>query len=45
MACCTVAGQGAGIAAALSVRAKRPLDRMDIATVQRELDHPGVRYR
>lgn len=45
MACCAVAGQGAGIAAALSVRDGRPLDRVDIAAVQCELDRQGVRYR
>jgi hypothetical protein len=45
MACCAVAGQGAGVAAAVSVRSRRPLDRVDIGAVQRELERQGVRYR
>ena len=44
MACCAVAGQGAGIAAALSIKAGRDLDRIDISTVQAELARQGVRY-
>ena len=45
MACCAVAGQGAGIAAALSIRHQTPLERIDIGQLQRELDRQGVRYR
>jgi FAD dependent oxidoreductase len=45
MACCAVAGQGAGIAAAVSIRTGRPLDRVEIGAVQRELERQGVRYR
>jgi hypothetical protein len=45
MACCAVAGQGAGIAAALSVRDGRELDRIGIAAVHRELERQGVRFR
>ena len=45
MACCAVAGQGAGIAAALSIRHRTPLERIDIGQLQRELDRQGVRYR
>ncbi len=45
MACCAVAGQGAGIAAALSIRHQTPLERVDIGQLQRELDRQGVRYR
>ena len=45
MACCAVAGQGAGIAAALSLRTARELDRVDVALVQAELERQGVRYR
>jgi ribulose 1,5-bisphosphate synthetase/thiazole synthase len=45
MACCAVAGQGAGVAAGVSVRTGRPLDRVDIGLVQRELERQGVRYR
>jgi ribulose 1,5-bisphosphate synthetase/thiazole synthase len=44
MACCAVAGQGAGIAAALSIKAGEELDRIDISTVQKELARQGVRY-
>jgi len=36
---------GAGIAAAVSVKTGRPLDGIDIALVQGELDRQGVRYR
>jgi hypothetical protein len=45
MACCAVAGQGAGVAAALSVRQQRALDQVDIGLLQRELDRQQVRYR
>jgi ribulose 1,5-bisphosphate synthetase/thiazole synthase len=40
MACCVVTGQGAGVAAGLSVR-----DQAGIGAVQRELGRQGVRYR
>jgi ribulose 1,5-bisphosphate synthetase/thiazole synthase len=43
MACCTVAGQGAGVAAALSVKDGVALDRVDMAAVQAELERQGVR--
>lgn len=45
MACCAVAGQGAGIAAAVSIRCQRPLDQVDIGQLQQELDRQGVRHR
>jgi FAD dependent oxidoreductase len=44
MACCAVAGQGAGIAAAISLKSGRELDRVDIGLVQSELDRQGARY-
>jgi len=44
MACCAVTGQGAGIAAAVSLRTGRELDRVDVALVQAELERQGVRY-
>ena len=44
MACCAVTGQGAGIAAALSLKSNSELDRIDISQVQGELDRQGVRY-
>ena len=43
MACCAVAGQGAGVAAALSVKSGRALDSIDIAAAQAELRRQGVR--
>lgn len=45
MACCAVAGQGAGIAAAESVRSGRSLRAFDIDSIQRELDRQGVRHQ
>ena len=45
MSCCAVNGQGAGIAAALSVKHNADLDRVPIAAIQGELDRQGVRYR
>ena len=45
MACCAVAGQGAGIAAALSIRCGKALNAIDIDQLQRELTRQGVRYR
>ncbi|WP_425403531.1 FAD-dependent oxidoreductase [Hwanghaeella sp.] len=44
MSCCAVTGQGAGIAAALSLRSNSELDRIDVTQVQGELDRQGVRY-
>lgn len=43
MACCAVAGQGAGVAAAISVKSGRDFHEIDIAPVQRELERQGVR--
>jgi hypothetical protein len=43
MACCAVAGQGAGVAAALAVKGGRDVDAVDIAAVQAELARQGVR--
>jgi hypothetical protein len=44
MACCAVTGQGAGIAAALSIASGCELDRIDIGRLQAELRRQGVRY-
>ena len=44
MACCAVAGQGAGVAAAQAVRSNAELDAIDIAALQTELARKGVRY-
>lgn len=43
MACCAVMGQGAGVAAALSLVAGVPVAAVDIAAVQGELARQGVR--
>ena len=43
MMCCTVSGQGAGVAAAVSLRSDVPFDRLDVAQVQAELRRQGVR--
>ncbi len=44
MSCCAVLGQGAGIAAALSLHSGYDLDAPDIDAIQKELDRQGVRY-
>ncbi|MGZ4740498.1 MAG: FAD-dependent oxidoreductase [Ilumatobacteraceae bacterium] len=44
MSCCAVLGQGAGIAAALSLHSGFDLDAPDIEAIQKELDRQGVRY-
>ena len=43
MMCCTVTGQGAGVAAAIAVQQKRGFDELDIARVQAELKRQDVR--
>jgi hypothetical protein len=43
MSCCAVTGQGAGVAAALSIRSDRPLDGVDLSAVQAELIRQDVR--
>ncbi|MDA7467548.1 FAD-dependent oxidoreductase [Planktomarina sp.] len=43
MACCAVAGQGAGIAAAQAVKSKAELDSVDLVAIHKELDRQGVR--
>ena len=45
MACCAVAGQGAGIAAALSIQHGVALDAINLGLLQAELARQGVRYR
>ncbi len=44
MACCAVTGQGAGIAAALSIKSNKPLTDIDVSQVQKELERQGARY-
>jgi hypothetical protein len=43
MMCCTVTGQGAGVAAAISVKEKSEVGNVNIRNVQRELRKQGVR--
>jgi hypothetical protein len=43
MMCCTVSGQGAGTAAAISLKTGRRVDEVDIADVQAELRRQGAR--
>jgi tRNA1(Val) A37 N6-methylase TrmN6 len=43
MACCAVAGQGAGVAAALAVKRGQDVVQVDMVEVQNELVLQGVR--
>ena len=43
MMCCTVTGQGAGVAAAVSVKDRRTCRKVDIPTVQKALKKQDVR--
>lgn len=43
MMCCAVSGQGAGVAAAISLRTGEPFDRLDVAAVRQELERQGAR--
>lgn len=43
MVCCTVTGQGAGVAAALAVKNDQPFDAVNIEQLQSELLRQGVR--
>jgi ribulose 1,5-bisphosphate synthetase/thiazole synthase len=45
MACCAVAGQGAGVVAAIATRGGREVARVDLGEVQSELQRQGVRIR
>ena len=45
MMCCAVGGQGAGVAAAISLQRDEPLDKLNIDALQRELKRQGVRYQ
>ena len=44
MACCAVTGQGAGIAAAISIKSSKPLVEVDVADIQKELERQGARH-
>lgn len=43
MMCCAVSGQGAGVAAAISLRTGQPFDTLDVGQVRGELARQGVR--
>jgi hypothetical protein len=45
MMCCTVTGQGAGVAAAISVKHAQGFSDLDIDLVQTELLRQGVRLQ
>jgi ribulose 1,5-bisphosphate synthetase/thiazole synthase len=45
MMCCAVSGQGAGTAAAVSLRRDEPFERLDIRAVQQELRRQGARIQ
>jgi len=45
MMCCAVSGQGAGVAAAVSLRRDEPFDRLDVGDVQKELARQGARFQ
>jgi hypothetical protein len=45
MMCCAVTGQGAGAAAAVSIKDDVPLERVDIGRLQAELRRQGVRLK
>src|SRR5579859_257286 len=45
MMCCAVGGQGAGAAAAVSLRRDEPFDALNVAAVQEELARQGARFR
>lgn len=45
MACCAVAGQGAGVAAAVSVKSGKSFGEIGVPAVQAELERQGVRIR
>ncbi|MGB6307294.1 MAG: FAD-dependent oxidoreductase, partial [Steroidobacteraceae bacterium] len=45
MMCCAVSGQGAGVAAAVSLQREEAFDRLNIAAVQKELARQGARFR
>ena len=45
MMCCAVSGQGAGVAAAVSLSRDEPFDRLNIGAVQKELARQGARFQ
>jgi ribulose 1,5-bisphosphate synthetase/thiazole synthase len=45
MMCCAVSGQGAGVAAAVSIKREEQLDKLNMQAVQTELARQGARFR
>jgi ribulose 1,5-bisphosphate synthetase/thiazole synthase len=45
MMCCAVSGQGAGVAAAVSLKRDEAFDRLDIGALQKELVRQGARIK
>ena len=45
MMCCAVSGQGAGVAAAVSLRRDEPFERLNVGAVQKELARQGARIQ
>jgi ribulose 1,5-bisphosphate synthetase/thiazole synthase len=45
MMCCAVGGQGAGVAAAISIQRDEPLDQLNIGALHQELARQGARFR
>jgi ribulose 1,5-bisphosphate synthetase/thiazole synthase len=45
MMCCAVSGQGAGVAAAISLQREEALDQLNIGAVQKELARQGARFQ
>ena len=45
MMCCAVSGQGAGVAAAVSLQSNSTFEDVDIERVQKELSRQGARVR
>ena len=45
MMCCAVSGQGAGVAAAISVQRDEPVDQVNVHAVQQELVRQGARIQ
>ena len=45
MMCCAVGGQGAGVAAAVSIQRDEALDQLNIAAVHQELARQGARFK
>ena len=43
MACCTVTGQAAGVAAAESIKSKTSLNKVNISNIQKHLSKQNVR--